>query len=129
MGKKDYSKINFVKQVQKLYNYRGYKKIIIFCTMDVYMGYKDDEFFAFRLPSGSKKTFLAPKEAVDYYEDKIFIKSPQLDYKTFKPLKQYNWILESVNLVYGGDKKFGDTIRESQTETTTTTEEQDSVPA
>ena len=91
-GKTDYSKLNLVKSIIELKNYRGFKKILFLRPFsNTYMGYLGDEFFAFTVPEGENNTkywLMEPKEAIDHYLDKTFFHNPSLEYNTFisKPL-------------------------------------------
>lgn len=86
----DYSKLNLIKQIQVLENYRGYKKILfIRQSPNTYLGYLDNEFFGYELPAGTetKYWFMEAKEAVDYYLDKTFFHIPTIEYDTFIKIK------------------------------------------
>jgi len=92
-GKTDYSKLNLVKSIIELKNYRGYNKILFLRPFsNSYMGYLDNDFFGFTVPNGgeqgTKHWLMEPKEAIDHYLDKTFFHNPSLEYNTFisKPL-------------------------------------------
>jgi len=103
--KKDYSKLNFVKHIQRLENYRGHKTIIFYPAYDCYMGYMDDDFFAFQVPKNVQKKILSPTEVVDYYKDKIFLKSPEIDFNTFVAIERLAPFMNAVRFVYDQEKK------------------------
>jgi len=92
-GKTDYSKLNLVKSIIELKNYRGYNKILFLRPFsNTYMGYLGDDFFGFTVPDGgeqgTKHWLMEPKEAIDHYLDKTFFHNSSLEYNTFisKPL-------------------------------------------
>ena len=90
-NKQDYSKLNMVKSIIELKDYRGFKKILFLRPFsNCYMGYLDSQFFGFTVPEGgdTNKWLMEPKEAIDHYLDKTFFHNPLLEYDTFisKPL-------------------------------------------
>jgi hypothetical protein len=82
ISSKDYSNLNLVKQVQVIENYRGFKKIYYIKAGEFYhFAYLDGEFMGFMRESW----FTEPKEAINYYLDKINIifRNPGLEYSNF----------------------------------------------
>jgi hypothetical protein len=89
-SKQNYSKINLIKSIVELKDYRGHKRILFLRPFsNTYMGYLGTEFFGYTMPEGNTKYWLMdPEEAVDYYLDNIPFKYPSLEYDTFysKPM-------------------------------------------
>jgi hypothetical protein len=76
----DLSRLNLIKQVQRIENYRGYKLILyINCYPFGHMGYLDDDFFAIE----TMGKYLSPTEAIDHYLDKTFFHNPALEMDMF----------------------------------------------
>jgi len=85
---KDYSGLNLVKQVQVIENYRGFKKIYYIKAGEFYhFAYMDGDFMGFM----RENWFTQPKEAIDYYLDKINIifRNPGLEYSNFMGRPEY----------------------------------------
>src|SRR5688500_5551443 len=95
----DYSKINIVKQIRELKDYKGYKRILtVKPFINTYIGYMDGVFFGFTVPDldpnekdEQKKrrnrnlNFMEPEEAIDYYLNTFheIFRNPALEYQTF----------------------------------------------
>lgn len=106
----DYSKINPIKQVKTIENYRGYKKILFLRPFaNTYLGYLDDDFFGFTVRKGDDKNMkywlMEPQQAVDYYLDRTFFHNPVLEYDTFRARPEYHMYLNALKLVKEGNKK------------------------
>jgi hypothetical protein len=81
----DTSRLNLIKQVQRIEGYRGYKLILyINCYPFAHMGYLDQDFFAVE----TTEKYLSPTEAIDYYLDKTFFHTPALEMDMFLNYKQ-----------------------------------------
>jgi hypothetical protein len=89
-GKQSYSKINMIKSILELKDYRGYKRILFLRPFsNTYLGYLDNQFFGFTVQEGDTKHWLMDiKDAVDHYLDKTFFHNSSLEYNTFmtKPI-------------------------------------------
>ena len=86
--KKDYSKLNLVKQITELKDYRDYKRILFISpNTGTYLGYLDKDFFGFSVPEGAQPRylFMDVKEAVDYYLNhfSLIFRNPYLEYMSF----------------------------------------------
>jgi hypothetical protein len=104
----DYSKINFVKQVEKFENHRGYKLILYIRPFyDTHMGYimDNDAFFGFKHPN--PKSMLESLEAIDYYLDKVpeIFRNPSLEYDMFSSKELFKPYLNALNFVRDESKK------------------------
>ena len=85
---KDYSKLNLVKQITELKDYRDYKRILFISPVaGTYLGYLDSNFFGFSVPEGAQPRylFMELQEAVDYYLDhfSILFRNSYLEYNNF----------------------------------------------
>lgn len=109
----DYSKINLVKQIKELKNYREYKRILVLQFGNVYMGYLGEEFFGYKIPSldpdekdEAKKIrqrelwFMTPEQAVDYYFEHFhsIFQNSQLEYNTFAAKKEYKPYMNALKM-------------------------------
>lgn len=99
-GNTNYETINIVKMVDKLENYRGYKKILVIRPFpNTYLGYLDDDFFAYRVDEKNLKLWMMDtKKCVDHYLDKIFFHNPGLEYATFNN-KTHKPFINALNMV------------------------------
>lgn len=107
----DLSKINIVKQIKELKDYREYKRILVLQFGDVYMGYLGEDFFGFKVPELDPKEkdedkkikhrqlwFMEPQQVVDYYFENFnpIFRNPQLEYNTFNSQSVYKPYLTAL---------------------------------
>lgn len=110
-SKTDYSKLNIVKSIIELKDYRGYNKILFLRPFsNSYIGYLDSQFFGFMVPEGGGDTkywLMEPKEAIDHYLDKIFFHNPSLEYNTFVSKSLFRPYVNALRLKFekGNNKK------------------------
>jgi hypothetical protein len=105
----EFPKMNPIRQVQKIENYRGYKIIlylpIITGDSMTHFGYLDRDFFAFKLRKKSrtdKTSFLfdTPHMAIDYYLDKMYFKNSQMEWDGFANINEYKTLVTALKFVY-----------------------------
>jgi hypothetical protein len=99
----DFSKINPIKSIQELKDYRGYKRILFLRPFaNTYMGYLDDEFFGYtvRDQDGVSRWGMEAKEAIDYYLDKTFFHNPSLEWSTFMAKPLYRGYVNALRLKF-----------------------------
>jgi hypothetical protein len=104
----DYSKINPVKAIEEIKDYRGYKRILFLRPFsNTYMGYLDNQFFGFTVREEDTRHWLMePKEAVDYYLDNTFFQNPTLEYDIFVSKPTYKGYVNALKLKFDmGNKK------------------------
>lgn len=97
----DYAKINPVKSIEEIKDYRGYKRILFLRPFsNTYMGYLDNQFFAFTVREGDNKHWLMDaREAVDHYLDNTFFHNSGLEYSAFFSKPIYRGYLASLTFV------------------------------
>ena len=98
----DYAKINPVKSIEEIKDYRGYKRILFLRPFsNTYMGYLDNHFFGFTVREGDNKHWLMDaREAVDHYLDNTFFHNSGLEYSTFFSKPIYRGYLNSLKLKF-----------------------------
>ncbi len=104
----NYSKINLIKSIIELKGYRGYNRILFLRPFsNTYMGYLDNQFFAFTVPAEDTKHWLMEaKDAIDHYLDKTFFHNSSLEYNTFISKPLYRPYINSLKLKFDkGNKK------------------------
>ena len=108
-NKQDYSKLNMVKSIIELKDYRGFKKILFLRPFsNSYIGYLDSQFFGFTVPEGGGDTkywLMEPKEAIDHYLDKIFFHNPSLEYDTFVSKSLFRPYVNALRLKFDNGNK------------------------
>lgn len=99
----NYYKINPIRQIQRIENYRGYKLIlylpVILDKHISHLGYMDKDFFGYKAKVTSS-TGITPQAAIDFYLDVMYFKDPSLDYSTFKNDNKYKIYMNSLQLLY-----------------------------
>jgi hypothetical protein len=103
----DYSKINPVKSIEEIKDYRGYKRILFLRPFsNTYLGYLDNSFFGFTVREEDNKHWLMDaKEAVDYYLDNTFFHNSGLEYSTFFSKPIYRGYLNALKLKFDNGNK------------------------
>lgn len=105
----EFPKLNPIRQVQKIENYRDYKLIlyipIITQTSMTHLGFLDHDFFAFSLKRRSrtdKTSFLfeTPQMAIDFYLDKMYFKDSRTEWDGFANIKAYKVYVTALTFVY-----------------------------
>lgn len=102
---KDLGRLNTIKQVQQIENYRGYNKCLVL-TPNVnpyfHCGYLDDAFFAFT--SSANAAFLeTPQQVVDYYlQINPIFRNSTLEWNIYS--KDYKLFINSVKVAYESSK-------------------------
>ena len=83
-----FSKINLVKQIDELKDYRGYKRILVIKADNVYMGYLDGDYFGYTVPEG---LFMTPEQVVDYYFKNFhpIFHNSEIEYNEFNSKETY----------------------------------------
>lgn len=107
-GKTDYSKLNIVKSIIELKNYRGYKKILFLRPFsNSYIGYLDENFFGYTVPEGQDTShwLMEPKEAIDYYLDNTFFQNPTLEYDIFVSKPMFRPYVNALQLKFDNGNK------------------------
>ena len=104
----NYSKINMIKSIVELKDYRGYKRILFLRPFsNTYMGYLDNQFFGYTVPvEDTKHWLMEPKDAIDHYLDKTFFHNSSLEYNTFISKPLYRPYVNALQLKFDkGNKK------------------------
>lgn len=106
-NRQDYSKINLVKSIIELKNYRGHKRILFIRPFsNTYMGYLDNDFFGYTVQEGKQQLWLMdPEEAIDHYIDNIPFKYPSLEYDTFYSKPMYRPYMNALKLKFDNGNK------------------------
>ena len=105
--KQNYSKINMVKSIVELKDYRGYKRILFLRPFsNTYMGYLDNSFFGFTVQEADTRHWLMEaKEAVDHYLDNMFFQNSSLEYSTFFSKPLYRAYVNALQLKFDNGSK------------------------
>ena len=108
---KDYSKLNLVKQIIELKDYRDYNHILFISPVPgTYLGYLGNDFFGFMVPEGAGREFLfmSAKEAIDYYLNhfSLIFRNTYLEYMSFNGKPEFMPYLSALKFkLENGDKK------------------------
>lgn len=97
----NYDKINIVKMIKTLQNYRGYNKILFIMPFpNTYLGYLDDNFFGYTVDEKNLKLcMMSPEKAIDHYLDNTFFHNASLEYNTFFSKKEFRSFVNALNMV------------------------------
>jgi hypothetical protein len=103
----DYSKINPVKAIEEIEDYRGYSRILFLRPFsNTYMGYLDNQFFGFTVREEDTRHWLMEaKEAIDHYLDNTFFHNSSLEYNTFVSKPMYRPYVNSLQLKFDNGNK------------------------
>ena len=98
---KDLGRLNTIKQIQHIEDYKGYKKCIVLTPNSYpyfHCGYLDDNFFAFT-SSVNKPILNTPQQVIDrYLEIPQIFRNSELEWNIYS--KDYKLFMNSVKMTY-----------------------------
>lgn len=96
----DLTRLNTVKQVKKIENYRGYKRCLVLTPNSnpyFHCGYLDSQFFAY--VSSGYNLYETPEQVIDnYLKIPEIFRNSSLEYDIFR--KEYKLYMNSVKIAY-----------------------------
>ncbi len=105
----EFPKLNPIRNVQRIENYRGYKLILyvplITANYMAHFGYLDRDFFAFKLKAKNKldrTSFLfdTPQKAIDFYLDTMYFKDSKTEWDGFANINAYKTHINCLKFVH-----------------------------
>jgi len=112
---KDYSKLNLVKQVKVLENYKGYSKIYyIKPFINTHFAYLDGMFMGFTVPAPrTDQKYMdlmfmdTPEQAIDHYHKTIHMvfRNPGLEYSQFFSKDEFRPYIQALKFKMDSDNK------------------------